>query len=181
MQRLTWGRSAQQGTAQEDINRAPGHGGATAIPGAIPTAIPKALRDSTATHRPVSRKRKKSLQINDLQGLFEWLAEWTSGPLGRHSVSLRPRFQSGLCGQRKRPLLNVPRKPIKSASHPGVVAGVVDLGGEPCRADHPSVELPTPVMMPHRASRAPRQATLLTAALAILRPHCEAPPALRHP
>jgi hypothetical protein len=87
------------------------------------------------------------------------LAEWTSGPLGRHSVSLRPRFQSGLCGQRKRPLLNVPRKPIKSASHPGVVAGVVDLGGEPCRADHPSVELPTPVMMPHRASRAPRQAT----------------------
>ena len=94
MQRLTWGRSAQQGTAQEDINRAPGHGGATAIPGAIPTAIPKALRDSTATHRPVSRKRKKSLQINDLQGLFEWLAEWTGlepatpGVTGRYSNQL---------------------------------------------------------------------------------------------
>ena len=65
------------------------------------------------------------------------VAEWTSWLLGCHSVSLRLKFHAGLCGQRKRPLLTVPRSPIKSASFPGVVAGVVDLGGEPCRAAHP--------------------------------------------
>jgi hypothetical protein len=58
------------------------------------TATPKRVRGSTDRRRRGSTENKKPLQINDLQRLFGYLAEWTGlepatpGVTGRYSNQL---------------------------------------------------------------------------------------------